>query len=355
MCKILCLTTHKPAKRDSIIETVWRLMATTEKDGFGAAWFSPSGELGFYRSSRPVIPSGKALPRFVSGFAGANPVESDGGFLIIHGRTATCGVSLENTHPMLADNAALVHNGVVSSDTHDNETSSCDSELLLRAWLHGGMDEVAASVSGYFAFMLLQKVGSHKRLHVVKDSTANLYAGEYGPGYAFATTTPLLQGVKATVLGEVQDNTHTAFAGPTQHRVKGFKPRAFTSGRFEFAARAAFAGQTSFRGGFTAPGSAAAAAEVFEAADGAGTDADTLAERMAEAADAAALKPSKPLVDMTDAEFAEWERLQEAEFQRREREADATDDEAIADAIADARFEAEQERERRRLAQEGSA
>lgn len=64
---------------------------------------------------------------------------------LLHVRHATCEVSLKNTHPMAADGAWLVHNGVVQeSRGGEGLAAECestnDSELVLRAYLRAGRD-----------------------------------------------------------------------------------------------------------------------------------------------------------------------------------------------------------------------
>ena len=157
MCKIIILQRHAPAARNRLIRAAWSYFCRTgETDGFGAAWIARDGRLSWAKSSSPTL-SGD-LPAWADGFFAHRGLDepSDGGWLLLHGRTATCGVNVDNTHPMLDDNgtAALVHNGVVSSDTLQNVYTTCDSELLLHAWDQGGAKGLE-QVSGYFAFALL--------------------------------------------------------------------------------------------------------------------------------------------------------------------------------------------------------
>jgi asparagine synthetase B (glutamine-hydrolysing) len=168
--------------------------------------------------------------------------KSDGGFLIIHGRTSTCGVSLENTHPMLSPNAALVHNGVVHSKTHRNQSTTCDSELILSAYTKGGIKEVAESIAGYYAFMLLQKIRHARALTVARDFTASLHAGETDNGFAFATTPRLLAVAKARNLGPVKGGQCISFRSAKAFTITEFSPlkEAVTDSGFEDMADLAF-------------------------------------------------------------------------------------------------------------------
>jgi predicted glutamine amidotransferase len=212
MCKLLILTSHESTKLDSIIVNAWSVMSSTERDGFGAAWVTPSGRIGWVRSSVPFIR--ESLPEFIAGFGARHGETSDGGALIIHGRTATCGVSLCNTHPMLSGRTALVHNGVVSSVVFDNKTTSCDSELLLTAFNHGDMHAVTQGITGYYAFGHIKaERGGRSVLTVVRDNRANLCVGRYGSGWAFATTSAQLVAAGAVESGEFKQCFAARFCG----------------------------------------------------------------------------------------------------------------------------------------------
>jgi len=187
-------------------------MSVTERDGFGAAWVTPSGRIGWVRSSVPSIR--ETLPEFIGGFGARHGEASDGGALIIHGRTATCGVSLCNTHPMLSGKTALVHNGVVDSVCFDNKHTSCDSELLLTAFNHGGLAAVESGITGYYAFGHIQAArGGRSVLTVVRDNRANLRVGRYGSGWAFATTSAQLVAAGAIDHGEFKSCYAARFRG----------------------------------------------------------------------------------------------------------------------------------------------
>ncbi len=101
MCKIAIITQHNPSERDAIIARVWAYFSQSgENDGFGAAWLDEHGKLAYVKRRHPSL---EAPPPFASSFYEDHntAAASNGGPLIIHGRKATCGVNLENTHPML--------------------------------------------------------------------------------------------------------------------------------------------------------------------------------------------------------------------------------------------------------------
>lgn len=243
MCKLAILTKHESTQLGPIILKAWKEMAATERDGFGAAWVRPSGRIGYVKSSQATfLPE---LPSFCDSFSASTEMRSDGGALIIHGRTATCGVSLENTHPMLADGRALVHNGVVSSDRFQNVDTGCDSELLLHAWRQDGIDAVAKDVSGYYAFAIIQRLKGKTVLDVVRDDRAQLKVGKVAGGWAFATTNSLLTSIGSSFLSDFTANTHVSFVDGKQYSVARFTP-AKADKKLEKAAAKALGGHNAF-------------------------------------------------------------------------------------------------------------
>lgn len=241
MCKLAIVTKHDSTKLGAIILNAWKEMSTTERDGFGAAWVGPNGKIGYVKSSQPsFLPD---LPTFCAAFSDGNGLKSDGGALIIHGRTATCGVNVGNTHPMMGGNCALVHNGVVSSKRFHNTESTCDSELLLHAWKADGIDAVAKDISGYYAFAIIQRVRGKTVLDIVRDDKAQLKVGKIDDGWAFATNPALLATLGSTYLSEYKPNTHTSFVDGEVYSVDDFIP-AEADKRLEKAAHKAFGGST---------------------------------------------------------------------------------------------------------------
>ncbi len=236
MCKLAIITKHDSGKLKAIISSAWQEMAKTEKDGFGAAWVSPSGKIGYVKSSQAAfLPD---LPSFCAAFSEGNGLGSDGGALIIHGRTATCGVNVGNTHPMMGPNCALVHNGVVSSKRFRNTETTCDSELLLHAWKADGIDAVAREISGYYAFAILQRIRGKTVLDVVRDDKANLKVGKIDGGWAFATTPALLSVLGSSYLADYKSNTHTSFVNGEVYSVEKFIPAEVDKSLDEAASKA---------------------------------------------------------------------------------------------------------------------
>ncbi len=233
MCKILCLTSHDPAKRDDIIRRVWEDMKTTERDGYGAAWFAADGTIGYYKTRWPVIPT-EGVPDFVNpAFYDFNDVESDGGYLIIHGRAASPNtpINVHNTHPFISEDGkmALIHNGCVYSTMGRYKNiapCTCDSQLLLLAYQEGGIDEVSKFIGGKFAFMALSLEDDKKTLHVAKDADKWLYGGKLpNGGYAIGTALHLLDVVGAVPVGEIKDHHILIFGRAAEgYELAAFEP-----------------------------------------------------------------------------------------------------------------------------------
>jgi len=243
MCKITILTKHNSKELCSIIVKTWQAMSITEKDGYGAAWISPKGKLQYVKSS---VPSLRAVNNesfsFVKEFHELHgKLQSNGGELIIHGRTSTCGINLNNTHPMISGQSALIHNGIVSSDIYKNTATSCDSELLLKAFEDEGITSFEKNISGYYAFAHLKANGRLPSiLTIAKDNRANLQVGKIaGNGLAFATTDSLLKIIRAEKIGQYTDNTFTTFKYGELISQKHFKPfvEPYNSAREAAAAR----------------------------------------------------------------------------------------------------------------------
>ena len=221
MCKIIIQTAHNAANLKTTIAKAWRYFdATGERDGFGAVWISPSGQLCWLKSSAPKLDS--RPPRFCLGFTDSENSDqpSNGGFLLIHGRKATCDKSATNTHPMLGHGSALIHNGIVRSETIENETTTCDSELLLIAMKENDATQLS-KITGYFAFGMIQNTASGYQLHVAKDDTAKLFAGRNrSHGYTFGTTPDACQIGDAKTSYEVRNDTLLTFTGPRKHTTR---------------------------------------------------------------------------------------------------------------------------------------
>jgi hypothetical protein len=218
VCKILILQSHDAARRDALVSSAWRYFhASGEVDGFGALWVSQRGELSWLKSSIPDIAAANSLPPWADSFfqrGGGAADASDGGWLMLHGRRATCGIDVDNTHPMLteAGDHGLIHNGVVTSDSVANISTTCDSELLLRAWIQAG-DKGLSHIAGYFAFAGLFKARRGWDAVIVRDDQARLRVGQLpGGAWAWGTTDEALKCGGAVPLCDFRRNTGLVYS-----------------------------------------------------------------------------------------------------------------------------------------------
>ena len=104
----------------------------------------------------------------------------------IHGRLATCGISLDNVHPFYLEGTALMHNGIMSNTKPtDNIISSCDSEALLHRYIDKGvkdraenLTEAMSDLTGYYATIVFNDNGV---VDIWRDNQASLVLA-YVPG-----------------------------------------------------------------------------------------------------------------------------------------------------------------------------
>jgi len=192
------------------------IIKRTERDGFGFAQHSSKGlrsryaEPTDFRSMDGLTDlfkrAGGAAKAFSaanrSGHAGAYSTE---GGMIVHGRTATCAVTLDNVHPFRRKGWTMAHNGVVNWDgpkpeagadaPHDSIT--CDSQHILIALAdHKTTAERKAAlrhITGYAAFLALSPKGD---LIAAVDDTAKLFAGVTSKGrWVFGTTAEIVESI----------------------------------------------------------------------------------------------------------------------------------------------------------------
>ncbi len=222
MCKILGITSIKAEHVSELQELTWQSMSQTEKSGYGSAWNSKEG-IGYIKKSDVYVR--EKLP-FGEGFFENAKLDYESGAVIIHGRTATCGVNVENTHPFVIDNFALIHNGVVESKKYVNKISTCDSELILRAFMDGGIKAVAEHIEGWYACLIIEKLPDGRHfLHVFKDTWTSLYVGSLDGEFIFATTMELIEGIGGKVLAKFKGDTYCRFEGNQLKHQEDFTSR----------------------------------------------------------------------------------------------------------------------------------
>lgn len=119
--------------------------------------------------------------------------------IAVHGRMATCLVSLANTHPFYKGGTALMHNGIISNHTQYEKTlSSCDSEALLSQYLKHDLvnrpDELTTALDGmqgYYAAIVFNDNGV---IDIWRDDAASLYMAHVKHvGVVIATTADIIK------------------------------------------------------------------------------------------------------------------------------------------------------------------
>lgn len=205
MCKIVLFTNFRKIENNAeTINFIANKLLETERDGFG---YSIQGKKGFYgekyigknvefeTSVGLNKPKGNfyQLPfvqktRDVFG----EPSKANGGALF-HGRISTNKGGLKNTHPINKNGWSLIHNGVVTNHGPEYEMQTDnDTEHVVQNLSTGGIDAVAANLTGYYAVGAFDPQGN---MHIIRDDTAWLYCAkiEELETYLFATTPKLIE------------------------------------------------------------------------------------------------------------------------------------------------------------------
>lgn len=209
MCKIFGLTSTTKLTLPALAALITRshkALTATQKDGYGFAIGSPTGEHYVEKWDEPsAFPGPGQWPAIRDNLAGV-PVVADcvthgtypaapGGALIAHARTSTCDRGAINAHPHISDGYALVHNGVVQPLR--GKTKSCDSMHILDSIAaNAGPAKLAADVAGYLAVLVLDSKG---RLSALRDDRAPLVVA-WVPSlsaWAFASTGAILAEIVA--------------------------------------------------------------------------------------------------------------------------------------------------------------
>jgi len=211
MCKICII----PGITDETTENAWKLMKKlskemtfTDDDGFGYAalggdsklfgerWFDPKDS--FINRERVVESKfditlkykgilkslGKKMTKGYNDFG----VVVEGSPLrtaILHARKATCEKTMDNLHPFVNGNTALVHNGVIHNTRElEMKYSTCDSECIVNEYVKSkvskdinNIQKMADKLEGYYACGVISKQDNGKFIvDVFRDNTAKLMA-----------------------------------------------------------------------------------------------------------------------------------------------------------------------------------
>ena len=203
MCKLFISAGAIPRARAlSMIAKAASVFGRSQKDGFGfVAYGASNTAVGRYLVPGQYPGHGVELPGFVDCVrveSGSMPATVTA--LVIHGRTATSRVTLENVHPFHYKGLTLAHNGVLSwigKGSEPEAPGGCDSEAFLRWFrpLRDPWSETSANWSGYGVFGILEpakgrlmvaKCGQGKLSYASTDSGVHLWSTESGDIEAIA-------------------------------------------------------------------------------------------------------------------------------------------------------------------------
>jgi len=187
-----CKTLKQASK---LVKVSSELLGSTQKDGFGYAlkasegvfverYVNPSNcsGMGTLKASRDVLPVAlQTQLQYGVDYDQQGNVPSKtplNGCFIAHGRTATCGKSIDNTHPFNGFNDGnqwtIAHNGVVDWNGEALPlTTTCDSEHILNCFLYlNGEQSFKDGLSGYAAVVGINPQGE---MFALRDDRAPLY------------------------------------------------------------------------------------------------------------------------------------------------------------------------------------
>lgn len=208
MCKNMMVVGFKPTKDN--YKKLWDfLIAATpamtlgDKDGVGYAALSPSGLWGerwvnpndAWTYRKAFSDKDRSLKEEFSGtlignarynkFGISEPDETYA--VLFHSRMSTNTVSIQNTHPFIRDNTALIHNGVIRN--HDAKhfeklSSTCDSEVILNDYLKqevannpSNIKALGENLEGYYACGILSEdKDANQFLDIFRGGSATLWA-----------------------------------------------------------------------------------------------------------------------------------------------------------------------------------
>ena len=209
MCKVMIFSNSKKMTKNlkNKINFVSRLISESDDDGFGWAAVDSSNKLVGERTTNPEMFNSmlgvknfshnkNVLPNVYKNYNSFGDLKNftpSGGALMFHGRTSTNARSLLNTHPIIKNGWAIIHNGVVTNigEKYKMQTTN-DTEHVAHYLSTKGIEGLANNLTGYYAVGAIDDKGN---LHVVRDKVADLVSS-YIPSlesYIFATTADLIK------------------------------------------------------------------------------------------------------------------------------------------------------------------
>lgn len=245
MCKILTFTNSKKLDLKKTVNAGGKILMRLEKDGFGYAVDGMKGVFGekcidSTFESRIDTKNLNPIDVIKTEYSQFGVKSKNKGAMILHGRTSTNEIGLENCHPMIKDDNYLIHNGVVSDLGPDYDMlTTNDSEHVLTRFLEG-IDSIEKNLSGYYAFSCIDSKG---QLHIVRDDNAELYISwiESMDTFVIATTEAIIEDVCGELdidhgpIDMIKDNVYMIFSGnKIVHNEKIF-PLGWTSWESSYA------------------------------------------------------------------------------------------------------------------------
>jgi hypothetical protein len=192
----------------------------TEGNLFGERWFSNKNAFKRLKES----PFGNVVTIKNTGYNAFGSLNLEGvSSMLLHTRFATCEKSLQNVHPFVKDDMALIHNGIIRNPkVYEPTISTCDSEALLNGYLEYNLvdnpediEEMVKPLEGYWATALYAKLNGKYILDIFKfgASLDVMYIHDLESwvfttnGYDMESICDKL-GFKYTDKGEVLSNVH---------------------------------------------------------------------------------------------------------------------------------------------------
>lgn len=271
MCKIMTVIGIENGKEDKLkkfVEAATPYLTASDSDGFGYVAVNEQGMFGErwldvdkaweLRQAKTLFEAqieeemngsvffAESYNRFGDVVENLKGVTS----ICLHARMSTNSISMQNTHPFVLKDTALIHNGVISnSHMFKNTLSTCDSEAILTQYLKLGVREdsfrvqqLSDSLTGYFACAVVTKIDNGWIVDVFKDSTAELVFAvipELGNAKVYCTEESILRlaclkagfaSPKVYLVKSGYLNRFDAVTGECLETVKfktGFSPRAW--------------------------------------------------------------------------------------------------------------------------------
>lgn len=189
MCKLFMIANAENINSEDFLKVLAKASSTitaSDKDGFGwAARGSGGGIFGerylghkgidFPLLVKPVMPEGyRKIFKQAEVEKWGRPEEKLAGAVLMHARSSTNKVALENSHPHRTEKFTLIHNGNVSYlGAEFKRRSSCDTEYLVHALSQGGIKKMVKDCEGWYAVGALEhRTGN---FYLIKDDTTRLH------------------------------------------------------------------------------------------------------------------------------------------------------------------------------------